>query len=67
LSIVYIRGTLVDTSWQLGLIEVKCRGNADHPEIMNLGTIMEVMRKAGSDAQEWFPKSDGQSPNRTKA
>jgi hypothetical protein len=49
----------VDSAWRLGAVEVKRPGGSHHPDRMNRCTIIVIVRKACSDAQEWFAESDG--------
>jgi hypothetical protein len=43
-----------------GAVEVKRPGDAHHPGVANICIMMDIMRKAGSDALPWFAESDGQ-------
>jgi hypothetical protein len=55
------------SAWRFGTIEVKRPGGPHHPGVVNTCTIMAIMQKAYSDAQPWFPESDGQYINRNNA
>jgi hypothetical protein len=48
------------SAWKLGAPAVKRLGDPHHPGVVNIRTLVAIMRKAHSNAREWFARSERQ-------